>query len=70
MKPWTAHKRWEWILSGLNINWWEGNKDVFQRAGTRTSNPVEASGAQSNRLGRSQSLMAAVIEYNPLLYIY
>jgi hypothetical protein len=62
MIPWTKHKRWDWILSGLNIHCWEGDKNAFLQAGTRTSNPVEASGAQSNRLGISKSLMAAIIE--------
>ena len=61
MRDWTKHKRWDWILSGLNVNYWEGDKSVFLRQ-SRNSNPVESSGAQSNRLGTSQNLMAAILE--------
>jgi hypothetical protein len=62
MADWTSHKRWDWIISGLNVNCWEGDPNVFLQA-TRNSNPVEASGSQSNRLGTQQNLLAAILEY-------
>jgi len=61
MSDWIRHKRCDWVLSGLVVDCWEGDKDVFLST-SRNSNPVESSGAQSNRLGTSQNLMAAVKE--------
>lgn len=68
LQNWTRHKRWPWIISGLNVNTWEGDKTTFLES-TRNSNPVEASHAQSNQLGRNQSLLAALIKFVYLMLL-
>lgn len=72
LKEWLDHKARPWILSGLNINFWKGDKDIFLTI-QRNSNLVEATHHQSNSLGTQLSLLGGIyaLVFNIcLIYIY
>lgn len=49
-KEWIDHKRNSWILSGLNVHFWQGEPEVFLKY-VRDGNIVEGAHHQSQILG-------------------
>ncbi|KAG4026597.1 hypothetical protein MFRU_038g00010 [Monilinia fructicola] len=59
MMGWCTHKEWDWIISGLNEQFFLGDKATFRNC-IRNTNAVEASGAQTNRYGKALSLAISI----------
>jgi hypothetical protein len=62
VKEWVQHKRVDWIISGLSIAFWEGDKELFKLVG-RNSNAVECAHHMSNSYGTGLTLVGAIYRF-------